>query len=181
MSTHTGTHMDAPSHFVQGAPAVDEIEPGRLVSEAVMISLQKGAGEEIYPEELKNADIRSGDTVIVHTGWEKKIRSAAGRKNERTVLEYLSKNPGISESAAQYLARKKINALAIDGPSIDAGANLKFPAHRILLGAGILAVENLCNLQAVKKDRFTIAICPLRLAGASGSPVRALAILGSWR
>ena len=103
-------------------------------------------------------------------------------------------NPGLSEQAARYLERKRVNAVAIDCPSIDAGADSKFPAHNILLTCNTLVVENLCNLDRVvasstsssrrRRRRssdavitFTLIISPLKLGGATGSPARVLALL----
>ena len=80
--------------------------------------------------------------------------------------------------AAEFLVEKKINAVGIDGPSIDIGSDEDFSSHKTLLGNGILIVENLCNLENLEhKDTFTLLISPLKLKGASGSPVRALAIV----
>ena len=100
----------------------------------------------------------------------------------------MSENPGLSEQAARYLARKRVNAVAIDSPSIDLGADSRFIAHNILLSCNILVVENLCNLTRVTSSRrrtksnqssatFTLIISPLKLRGATGSPARVLALL----
>jgi kynurenine formamidase len=89
----------------------------------------------------------------------------------------MTENPGLSADAAKYLVKKKVNAVAIDGPSIDAGFDNKFTAHHILLPAGVLAVENLCNVDRIAKERFTLVTSPLKLAGATGSPIRAFAII----
>lgn len=168
MSTHTGTHIDAPSHFAPGMPSIDKILPSRFVTNAVLIKVPKSANQLIVPEDiLEGLPINQADTVVFVTGWEKQIAS----KN------YMTKNPGLSADAAKYLIKKKVNAVAIDGPSIDAGFDNKFTAHRILLPAGILLVENLCNLGRIAKERFTLVISPLKLTGATGSPVRALAII----
>lgn len=67
--------------------------------------------------------------------------------------------------------------MAIDGPSIDPGHDEKFMAHNILLPAGVLIIENLCNLHKIKEERFTLVAAPLKLADATWSPVRAFAIL----
>jgi kynurenine formamidase len=91
---------------------------------------------------------------------------------------YMVSNPGLSVEAAEFLAGKKVNAIGIDGPSIDIGSDERFSAHKTLLAKGILIVENLCNLESLKhKGKFTLIINPLKLKGASGSPVRALAII----
>ncbi len=169
MSTHTGTHVDAPSHFVPGLASIDRIPAGRLVCNAILIKAPKGANQLVEREDLSKEKIQQGESVVISTGWEK--RSA--KRN------YMTQNPGLSADAAKYLARKKVNVVAIDGPSIDAGIDAKFTAHNILLSHNILVVENLCNVDkiATTNRRFTLVLSPLKLAGATGSPARVLAIL----
>lgn len=167
MSTHTGTHMDAPSHFVPGQPSIDMINANRLVSRALLVNVPKRKNQLIEVKDIQGKGIRENDTVVLSTGWEKHQRAD----------NYMTENPGLSADAARYLVEKKISAVAIDGPSIDAGSDASFSAHRILLRKNILVVENLCNLCEIGKKRFTLIIAPLRLQGATGSPVRALAIL----
>lgn len=167
MSTHTGTHMDAPSHFIPGKPSIDCIPASRFVAEGIVVRIPKNANGLVKESELKGVDIRENDAVVIATGWETQIRA----KN------YMSENPGLSAEAARFLARKKVSVVAIDGPSIDAGADSSFTAHKILLGKDILVVENLRNLQRIPKIRFTFVVAPLKLQGSTGSPVRALAVL----
>ena len=174
MSTHTGTHVDAPSHFKPGLASIDMISTDRLVCNAVLIRAEKSANQLIEEQDLGN-QISEGDAVVIATGWEKR----SGMKN------YMSENPGLSEEAARYLVRKRVNAVAIDCPSIDGGADSRFIAHNILLSCNILVVENLCNLNRVTSSRsrsrssatFTLIISPLKLGGATGSPARVLALL----
>ena len=183
MSTHTGTHVDAPSHFKPGLASIDMISTDRLVCSAVLIRAEKRANQLIEQQDL-GSQIREGETVVIATGWEKR----SGNRN------YMSENPGLSEQAARYLAKKRVNAVAIDCPSIDAGADSRFTAHNILLSYNILVVENLCNLNAVTRSgrragrggrskngnsatTFTLIISPLKLGGATGSPARVLALL----
>src|SRR5918995_2592263 len=172
MSTHTGTHVDAPSHFKPGLASIDMIPADRLVSNATLIRAEKTANQLIEEQDLGD-QIRQGDAVVIATGWEKR----SGSRN------YMSENPGLSEQAARYLARKRVNAVAIDCPSIDGGADSRFIAHNILLSCNILVVENLCNLNRVTNSRsrssitFTLIISPLKLGGATGSPARVLALL----
>jgi kynurenine formamidase len=168
MSTHTGTHMDAPSHFSPGNISIDDIPASRFVSEAILINIPKKADELISIEDISDEKIKAGDTVVFATGWESQYKSSG----------YMTKNPGLSSKAAEYLVnKKKINAVAIDCPSIDAGFDSKFSAHNILLPSGAIVVENLCNLSMVHSKRFILIVAPLKLAGASGSPIRALALV----
>jgi arylformamidase len=184
MSTHTGTHVDAPCHFRPGLASIDMISADRLVCNATLMRVEKTANQLIEQQDLGDLMIRQGDAVVIATGWEKK---RSGNSN------YMSENPGLSKQAAKYLARKKVNAVAIDSPSIDAGEDTRFIAHNILLSSNILVIENLCNLDKMARrmirsnnnsnknsgttSAFTLIISPLRLGGATGSPARVLALL----
>jgi arylformamidase len=170
MSTHTGTHVDAPCHFKPGLASIDMISADRLVCNAVLIRAKKRPGQLIEQQDLGN-QIRQGDAVVIATGWEK----------HATSRNYMTENPGLSKQAARYLAKIKVNAVAIDCPSIDAGTDSRFTAHNILLPNNILAVENLCNLDRIaaasSSNKFTLIISPLKLAGATGSPARVFALV----
>jgi arylformamidase len=170
MSTHTGTHLDAPSHFVAHTASIDMIGVERLVSPALLLHLPKGANELITVDDLRDInEIDRGISIVFRTGWQKMI----------TNKDYMISNPGLSVAAAKFLTEKEVNAVGIDGPSIDIGSDRHFSTHKTLLAKGVLIVENLCNLESLgHKDTFTLLINPLKLKGASGSPVRALAIIG---
>jgi len=167
MSTHTGTHVDAPSHFAPGMSSIDMIPASRLVCSAVLIRANRGANRLVEREDFAGEHIRQGDAVVIATGWERRAARSS----------YMTENPGLSEQAAKFLARKKVNAVAIDGPSIDAGIDKKFTVHKILLTHNILIVENLCNVTKISTSRFTLVLSPLKLGGATGSPARVLAIV----
>lgn len=171
MSTHTGTHMDAPSHFLANTPSIDMIGVERLVSPALLLDLPKGANEEITLDDLRVInEIDQGISIVFRTGWQKMIANR----------DYMTSNPGLSVAAAALLADKNVNAVGIDSPSIDIGSDEHFSTHKTLLSNGILIIENLCNLESLgHKGTFTLVINPLKLKGASGSPVRALAIIGN--
>jgi arylformamidase len=168
MSTHTGTHMDAPSHFASNASSIDKISVNRFISNAILIKIKKGSNQLITTSELESSDIRimDGDSIVFSTSWE----------NEVDKDYFFSDSPGLSEDAAKYLINKKVNAVCIDSPSIDRGSDNNFPVHKILLSREILVVENLCNLNKLKTQYFTLVMTPLKLSGASGSPIRAIAI-----
>ncbi len=173
LATHTGTHVDAPSHFRRDGAKMDEIPVDRLVGSAVLLDLtHKGQRELIRAKDLEATEeagrisIKEGDIAILRLGWEKVLGKPT------YVLDY----PGLSEDAADHLAAKRVSAVGVDSPSIDHPDDKKFPAHNILLGRGILVIENLCNLHSLEKNRFRFIALPLKIRGATGSPVRAIAI-----
>jgi arylformamidase len=168
MSTHTGTHMDAPSHFARDVSSIDKIAVSRFISKAILIKIKKGSDQLITASEIEtsNVSIMEGDTIVFSTLWE----------NEVDKDYFFSHNPGLAEDAAKYLVNKKVNAVCIDSPSIDRGSDNNYPVHKILLSKEILVVENLCNLSKLNTQYFTLIITPLKLFGASGSPIRAIAV-----
>jgi arylformamidase len=168
MSTHTGTHMDAPSHFASNASTIDKISIERFISNAILIKLKKGSNQLITADEIKasNVSIKQGDTIVLSTLWE----------NEIDEDYFFSHSPGLAEDAAKYLIDKKVNAVCIDSPSIDRGSESSFAVHKLLLSNEILIVENLCNLDKLNCQYFTLIMMPLKLSGASGSPIRAIAV-----
>jgi arylformamidase len=170
LSTHTGTHMDAPSHFIKGAESVDIIDVNRFVMNNVhLLKISKFSNQLITTEDIINSNtvIKENDSIIFSTGWEHNYNSD----------DYMSSNPGLSPDAATYLSNKKINAVAIDSPSIDLGIESKFPVHQILLKNDVLVIENICNLTQIDKKILKLIAIPLKLQGATGSPIRALAII----
>ncbi len=170
LSTHTGTHMDAPSHFIKGAEPIDIIDVNRFVMNNVhLLKISKSSNQYITTEDIinSNTDIKENDSIILSTGWENNYNSD----------DYMSSNPGLSPDAATYLSNKKINAVAIDSPSIDSGMESKFPVHQILLKNDVLVIENICNLTQINKKILKLIAIPLKLQGATGSPIRALAII----
>ncbi|MEC9087666.1 MAG: cyclase family protein [Thermoproteota archaeon] len=171
LSSHTGTHIDAPYHFVKKGQKIHEIVTRRLVTEAVLIKIRKGANQgitksDIQKFEKKNGKIDDGSTVIFHTGWQKNLKKKS----------YFLKNPGLTVSGGNYLASKKINLVGIDSPSIDLGIDSKFSVHHVLAKNGILIVENLSNLEQIHSEKFHMIVAPLKLKNATGSPVRAMAL-----
>jgi len=172
LSSHTGTHLDAPYHFLEKGSKIHEISLKKLVSEAVLIKSRKKRNEtitktDIQKFEKKHGKIESFSSVIFLTGWQKNLQKKY----------YFTKNPGLSASAANYLASKKVSLVGIDSPSIDLGTDSKFSVHQIFAKKGILIVENLANLEKIKSSKFHLVVLPLKLKGATGSPVRAIAFV----
>ena len=168
LSTHTGTHIDAPSHFIRDSITIDKIKVSRLVSRSVLIKIPKKADQQITLNDIINCKINANDTVVLATGWEKRFKKD----------NYMINNPGLSLDAAEYLVGNRVNAVAIDGPSIDRGVDNNFNIHIALLSNDIPIIENLCNLEKLSSVKlFTLIVNPLKLVGASGSPIRALALV----
>ena len=150
LSSHTGTHLDAPHHFLEKGAKIHEISLNKLVSEAVLIQSRRSYDRlgmkqisitkaDIQKFEKNYGKIDGFSSVIFNTDWDAHF-------NQKY---YFTKNPGLSVSGAEYLASKKINLVGIDSPSIDVGTDHNFSVHKIFAKKGILIVENLTNLHRV--------------------------------
>ena len=172
LSSHTGTHLDAPYHFQEKGEKIHEISLKRLVSSAILVKSRKKGDQlitktDIQKFEKKHGKIPSGSAVIFWTGWQKMIKNTS----------YFIRNPGLSTAAAKYLVSKKINLVGTDSPSIDLGKDKRFPVHHIFSKNNVLIVENLTNLEKIRSSKFHFVVLPLKLKGATGSPVRAIAFV----
>jgi len=171
LSSHTGTHLDAPYHFVKTGIKIHQIPLDRLVGNGILIKIRKGKNQSITKNDLilferKHGNIPKNSSIFFYTEWQKNLNSNY----------YFINNPGLSESAATYLVSKEINLVGIDSPSIDLGKDKTFSVHKILAKNNILIVENLSNLNKISSKQFDFVILPLKLKDATGSPVRAIAI-----
>lgn len=170
-STHAGTHIDAPSHFVAGGASVDRLPLSGLVDRpAVLVRARRGPGGAVGRADLESFEaargrLRPGDAVVLRTGWQSHLRKR----------DFFTRNPGLTRGAALLLASRRPCMVCTDAPSIDRGGDGRYPAHRALLGRGIPVVENLANLGRLRCGSFRITVMPARLKGASGAPVRAAA------
>ena len=172
LSSHTGTHLDAPYHFLEKGAKIHNISLKKLISNAVLITTRKKRNESITKTDIqkfekKHGKIEGFSSVIFWTGWQRNLQKKC----------YFTKNPGLSVSAAKYLASKKIGLVGIDSPSIDLGTDSKFSVHQIFAKKGMLIVENLANLEKIKSSKFHLVVLPLKLKNATGSPVRAIAFV----
>ena len=172
LSSHTGTHLDAPYHFQEKGKKIHEISLKRLVSSTILVKLRKKGDQpitktDIQKFEKKHGKIPSDSSIVFWTGWQKMIKNDS----------YFIRNPGLSTAAAKYLVSKKINLVGTDSPSIDLGKDKRFPVHHIFSKNNVLIVENLANLEKIRSSKFHFVVLPLKLKGATGSPVRAIAFV----
>ena len=170
LSSHTGTHLDAPYHFVNNGLKIHQIPLDRLFGKAILIKLKKSKNTPITKSDItsfekKNGKISNHFSIFFFTDWQKNLK-----KNN-----YFTENPGLDVTSAKYLTSKKINLVGIDSPSIDLGKDESFSVHHILSKNNILIVENLANMNKIRSLEFNFTILPLKLKDATGSPVRAVA------
>lgn len=169
--SHCGTHMDAPLHFGVSDQTIDQIALDRCMGPAWVADL---AGIEpralIGVEHLGRIEgnVRAGDGLLLRTGWSRRI----GNPSYRNAL------PRVSVELAQWCAEKGVRVLGVEPPSVADVNHIEelTAVHRILLGAGVIVVEGLANLDQIRSDKVMFIALPLRIAGGDGSPVRAIAI-----
>ena len=170
--THSGTHMDAPLHFIEGGATIDQLDLEKCVGPCRIIpvlGLEPRALIEI--EHLGDArnTISEGDRIILKTGWSQYVDDA-------TI--YRDGLPRISESLALWLAEKRIGFIGVEAPSVADVNDIEEVTriHEILLGAEIVIAEGLCNLDSLARDVVELFALPLKPEGSDGSPARIIAI-----
>ncbi|KAF9011580.1 putative cyclase [Hymenopellis radicata] len=168
LGSHTGTHVDAPSHFFASGKSIDQIPLASFVGSARVIDVSpKNARERItWDDVLPHEDsLRPGDVVLFRTNW-------CAHWGTPSYIDH----PFLDRDVAQRLVQLGISRIGIDTLSTDEteGQSGDFGVHEIVLGAGGLLIENLRNLKNVPVDAM-ISFVPLNLTGGDGSPVRAYA------
>ena len=171
LSTHQGTHLDAPFHFFDDGNAVDQLDLAKLYGEARLVDFAPGTAlAPQTPLTLEmftrhEAVFQPGARVIYRTGWDRMF----GRP------EFFSKFPTVTLDAARWIASRGIALLGMDTPtpSVD-----WMECHHLLLGNGveIVIVEGLANLERLPPV-FTFIGFPLNIKGRDGSPIRAVAVV----
>jgi len=169
--THTGTHLDAPYHFLEDGLTVDRIPAGKLVGRAAILDLRAELnGPLIGPDVLKRrwpAAVKP-EIVLLETGWSH--QRAPTRK-------YLYEFPGLTPEAARWVADQGVQGVGTDTLGIDPYSNTNFEAHKVLLGRGIWILEALDHLDELAEGKaYTLVAAPLKIAGASGAMARVFAL-----
>ena len=170
MLVHTGTHVDAPRHFLDDVPGIDELALGRFFGTCRLFRCGgMPSSREITLGEVQSSgfDLQQGDIFVLATG----IEALAEKK------EYNTRYPFPSNDLVQWLIAKKIAAYMTDATSVDPVSAEGSPNHHLILGAGIPIVENLRNLKELPTGKpFFICALPLKLGGREGAPCRAMAL-----
>jgi kynurenine formamidase len=185
---HGGTHLDAPVHFAEGKPAVDQVPLEQLIGPAVVIDVTRQAAadpdyrlslEDVRAWEKRQGPIPPGALVLLRTGWsarwpDKKRYLGDDTPGDASRLHF----PAYGKEAAQFLVgTRSVAALGVDTASIDYGPSKDFIVHRVANGAGVPGLENLAHLEALPERGAWLVALPMKIAGGSGAPLRAVAFV----
>lgn len=163
---HTGTHIDAPLHFLDGQPGIDRLPLEGFVGTGVVIRAGDGAyAGPLGPEVCDGVDLTDIDFVLFDTGWDRYWGQ------ERFYREWSYLSPEL----AKLLAGAGLKGVGLDTPSLDPYNG--HAAHDICAPAGMINLENLANLGALPDQGFTLLALPLKLEGTEASPIRAVAMV----
>jgi arylformamidase len=167
--THTGTHIDAPYHFLENGKTVDTLPLERLVSHGYCIR-PRTHGQEITQADLEEKwrDEYRGSTILIHTGWSEK---------RGFTKSFLYEFPGLSEDAADFLISQKVGVIGIDTLGIEPYSHADFRVHRKLLLHDVILIEDLAGLEQLQEGRrYLIVALPVKIGGASGAMSRVVAL-----
>jgi len=186
---HTGTHFDAPVHWVTGKDlsnnTTDTLKPETLIAPACVVDCSKDAADNgdylltvpvLEAWEAKHGRIPAGHWVLFRTDWSK--RSGAAYSN---VLADGAHTPGPDAAAVRFMVARGALGFGVETIGTDAGqAHLMepmYPAHTLMHGAGRYGLQCLCNLDQLPPTGALIIAPPLKIQGGSGSPLRVLALV----
>jgi kynurenine formamidase len=189
-SEHTGTHFDAPVHWVTGKDGEDvaQVPPASLLASAVVLdfSAQSAADpdfllgvDDVRAWEAEHGPLPEDGWLLYRTGWDARSEDAAAFLNANDTGPH---TPGMSVECARWLAEESVlRGVGVETVGTDAGAahsfDPPFPCHSFLLGAGKYGLTQLQNLATLPATGAVLITSPLPIVGGSGSPARVLALV----
>jgi arylformamidase len=164
IGNHTGTHVDPPSHFIEGGRSIDELDGGILIGSAWVTELPHARGE-IHSAELERAEIpERTERLLLKTP-----NSGSLRRGAALVPDFAC----LAVDAARWVVDRGIRLVGVDYLSVErADAPKEHPVHRTLLSAGVIVVEGL-DLSSAPPGLCELLCLPLLIAGGDGAPARA--------
>ncbi|WP_433439078.1 cyclase family protein [Nonomuraea sp. CA-141351] len=170
LGSQSGTHVDAPFHIDDSLPTLDELPLSRFCGPAVVVDV-RGLAPRSPIAAAPFQDV-TAPIVLLATGWSANWETDAYQAH-----------PYLTEEAAALLVERGVRTVGIDALSVDPTPTEDFPAHRVLCGAHAVIAENLTGLDrlldAQARGRpIEVSLFPIRLPGADGAPVRAVARVG---
>ncbi len=161
LGAHTGTHVDAPAHFIDGAPTLEQVPLDRFVGPATVLDLC--GRRAIDADALRGHDLPAGGIVLFKTD-NSELWAKPGFDEGFTYLTY---------DAAELLVSRRVRTVGIDYLSIERFGSRDFAVHKLLLGHGVPIIEGL-DLRAISAGAYTLVCLPLNLQRVDGAPARAI-------
>lgn len=189
---HTGTHFDAPAHWVTGKDlpgnTVDTIDPSRFMAPAVVVDASHEVANNpdwlltvpyLAQWEEQHGRIPAGSWVLFRTDWSKKVSDAARFLN---LHQDGAHTPGPTQDAVEWMIHERdVHGFGVETINTDAGQSyqwpLAYPCHTLMHGAGKYGLQCLTNLDLLPPTGAFIVSAPLKIGQGSGSPLRVLAIV----
>ncbi len=172
LGSQSGTHVDAPFHVDDALPTLDDLPLDRFLGPASIADARGLPPRSPVPIEVVARALRPGTILLIATGWASRWGS-----------EDYHAHPYLTEETAELIIRSGVRTVGIDALSVDPTPAEDFPAHRVLCGAHAVIAENLRHLDRLVDHQaagheIEVSLLPLRLPGADGAPVRAVARVG---
>lgn len=190
LGEHTGTHFDAPIHWITGRDGEDvaSVAPAKLVAPVAVVDKTAAVADDpgylltaadLDTFETEHGPIAPGSWVFFRTGWGSRAQDEAAFLN---ITDQGPVSPGPDVGGARWLAEHPgVIGYGVETVGIDAGSaggmEPGFPVHNFLLGAGRYGLTQLANLSALPVTGAVVIVAPLRLVGGTGSPSRVLALV----
>ena len=166
LGSHTGTHIDAPHHYIENGATVDRISLDILMGKAYVFEVRPHEGVMIEPADLVSLGIpRDASRVLLKT--ENSALWEPGPQIFEQRFVYLGRK------AARWLVERGVKLIGIDYMSVDQFLSVDSPAHHEFLRAGVVIVESL-NLSRVEPGVYHLVVLPLKISGGDGAPARAV-------
>ena len=169
--SHSGTHMDAPRHFLPNGNTLDQQKLNVLVGRAIVVNLAPAQPRELigvaHLAAIESA-VEPGARLLLRTDWSQRYGTPA----------YRDELPRISLELAQWLVARGVALIGVEPPSVADVNNIEelTEVHQTLFRGGIVIVEGLTNLDQITSPTVDFIALPLKVSGGDGSPVRAIAI-----
>ena len=185
MAEHTGTHLDAPNHFVEGQIPMNEIPLTQFVVRAAVIDVRNAVAADsdyqLTPQDITsweeiNGAIDEDTFVFLYTGWDERWDDFDSYRNtdENGRMHF----PGFSTAAAEVLvSRRNVSGLGIDTLSVDYGGSDDFGVHHISHGQAKYHIENAANLGQLPSTGAWVVVAPINIEGGTGGPARVYAFV----
>lgn len=162
LGNHTGTHVDAPAHFIQDGATVTELPLDILNGRTRVVEIHDK--EKVSLEELQNVKLDNDFRILIKTR-----NSSLWKSKKRFQKKYVY----LTLDAAKYLADNDIKLIGFDYLSLEKFGDSEHPVHRYLLGNQVIILEGL-NLSNIEEGEYEMFCLPLKLAGLDGAPARVI-------